>query len=96
MKRFRRMILAVLAWIATAGPTASATSRMMDLRIVEGKVMEVNFSLLKVAKEEIFNFLSSKNFNVKDVLLLTLDEYHLYLQPKGKPFLTADLGGKND
>ena len=39
MKRFRRMILAVLAWIATAGPTASATSRMMDLRIVEGKVM---------------------------------------------------------
>lgn len=64
--------------------------------IVEGKVMEVNFSLLKVAKEEIFNFLSSKNFNVKDVLLLTLDEYHLYLQPKGKPFLTADLGGKND
>ena len=62
--------------------------------IVEGRLMENNFSYAKVEKDDIINYLESKNLKLKDVLLMTIDGSHYFVQPKGKKYFSEEV--KND
>ncbi len=59
--------------------------------IVEGRLMETNFKNAKVDKDEIIEYLESKSLKQKDVLLMTVDGNHYFLQPKGKKFISEQV-----
>ena len=62
--------------------------------IVEGKLMETNFRHASVSKDDVIEYLDSKHLKQKDVLLMTIENTHYYIQPKGKPFFSEEV--KND
>ena len=62
--------------------------------IVEGKLMETNFRYASVSKDDVIEYLDSKHLKQKDVLLMTIENTHYYIQPKGKPFFSEEV--KND
>lgn len=62
--------------------------------IVEGKLMETNFRYASVSKDDVIEYLDSKHIKQKDVLLMTIENTHYYIQPKGKPFFSEEV--KND
>lgn len=59
--------------------------------IVEGRLMETNFKNAKVDKDEIIEYLESKSLKQKDVLLMTVDGNHYFLQPKGKKYISEQV-----
>lgn len=59
--------------------------------IVEGRLMETNFSCAKVSKDEVIEYLESKNLKLKEVLLMTIDGNHYFLQPKGKKYFSEQV-----
>ena len=59
--------------------------------IVEGRLMETNFSCAKVSKDEVIEYLESKNIKLKEVLLMTIDGNHYFLQPKGKKYFSEQV-----
>lgn len=62
--------------------------------IVEGRLMETNFRYASVSKDDVIEYLDSKHLKQKDVLLMTIENTHYYIQPKGKPFFSEEV--KND
>ena len=59
--------------------------------IVEGRLMETNFPCAKVSKDEVIEYLESKNIKLKEVLLMTIDGNHYFLQPKGKKYFSEQV-----
>ena len=56
--------------------------------------METNFRYASVSKDDVIEYLDSKHLKQKDVLLMTIENTHYYIQPKGKPFFSEEV--KND
>lgn len=59
--------------------------------IIEGRLMECNFRYAQIEKDAVIDYIESKDLRLKDILLMTLDEKHVYLQPKGKPYISEDM-----
>lgn len=59
--------------------------------IVEGKLMETNFRYAGISKDDIIEYLESKNLKQRDVLLMTIENSHYYIQPKGKPYFSEEV-----
>ncbi len=59
--------------------------------IVEGKLMETNFSYAKISKDDVIEYLESKKLKQRDVLLMTVEGAHYYVQPKGKKYFSEEV-----
>ncbi|MBQ8178791.1 MAG: DUF421 domain-containing protein [Clostridia bacterium] len=59
--------------------------------IVEGKLMENNFRYAGVSKDDVIEYLENKKLKQRDVLLMTIEGTHYYVQPKGKKFFSEEV-----
>ena len=59
--------------------------------VVEGRLMETNFKAAEVDRKFITDFLNERGLNIKNVLLMTKDKGHVFVQPKGKKYLTQEV-----
>ena len=58
--------------------------------IVEGRLMECNIGYTKYDKQRILNYVKNKNLSLKEVLLMTIDDTHVFLQPKKKAYISEE------
>ena len=58
--------------------------------IVEGRLMECNIGYTKYDKQGILNYVKNKNLSLKEVLLMTIDDTHVFLQPKKKAYISEE------
>ena len=75
---------------------ASEPSGIPITVVVEGRLMECNIGYTKYGKERIMSYLENKGLKLRDVLLMTIDGSHVYLQPKRKPYMVGEMEGDND
>ena len=64
--------------------------------IVEGRLMECNIGYTKYDKQRILNYVNNKNLSLKEVLLMTIDGTHVFLQPKKKAYISEEWEASND
>lgn len=64
--------------------------------IVEGRLMECNIGYTKYDKQRILNYVKNKNLSLKEVLLMTIDGTHVFLQPKKKAYKSEEWEASND
>lgn len=64
--------------------------------IVEGRLMECNIGYTNYDKQRILNYVKNKNLSLKEVLLMTIDDTHVFLQPKKKAYISEEWEASND
>jgi uncharacterized membrane protein YcaP (DUF421 family) len=56
--------------------------------IVEGKYIDANMGISDTSREELNKYLKLKNLKLKDVVLLTMESGNVFVQPKGKKYIS--------
>ena len=64
--------------------------------VVEGRLMETNVRYTKYDKESIESFIKNKGYKAKEILLMTIDGSHVFLQPNHTPYLLGEMEEEHD
>lgn len=64
--------------------------------VVEGRLMETNVRYTKYDKESIESFIKNKGYKAKEILLMTIDGSHVFLQPNHAPYLVGEMEEEHD
>lgn len=63
--------------------------------VIEGKIMGENLELAGVTEEAVLSYLRGKDVKRKNVILMTKDGDRIFLQEKGKPYISEEVKLEN-
>ncbi len=63
--------------------------------VIEGKIMGENLELAGVTEEAVLSYLRRKDVKRKNVILMTKDGDRIFLQEKGKPYISEEVKLEN-
>lgn len=64
--------------------------------IVEGRLMETNIRYTDYDKESIEQFVKKEGYKTKEILLMTIDSTHVFLQPNHAKYILGEMEESND